>query len=184
MGPTPTLVFWITKNLATTLGETGVDALSMSSGLGYLVSTGVFAVVFAVLVGAQVKVDRFNPILFWSTIIATTTLGTTLADYVDRSLRIGYTGVSLLLVGRLVASLLIWKRDLETFAVDSVKAAKAEFYYWMTIMFSQTLGTALGGWTADTASIGYLGSAAIFSVLLLIVYVVHRLNLVSSSIVF
>jgi len=83
-----------------------------------------------------------------------------------------------------VASLLIWKRDLETFAVDSVKAAKAEFYYWMTIMFSQTLGTALGGWTADTASISYLGSAAIFSVLLLIVYVVHRLNLVSSSIVF
>jgi len=143
----------------------------MSSGLGYLVSTGVFAVVFAVLVGAQVKVDRFNPILFWSTIIATTTLGTTLADYVDRSLHIGYTGGSLLLVGRLVASLLIWKRDLETFAVDSVKAAKAEFYYWMTIMFSQTLGTALGGWTADTASIGYLGSAAIFSVLLLIVYV-------------
>ena len=100
----------------------------MSSGLGYLVSTGVFAVVFAVLVGAQVKVDRFNPILFWSTIIATTTLGTTLADYVDRSLHIGYTGGSLLLVGRLVASLLIWKRDLETFAVDSVKAAKAEFW--------------------------------------------------------
>ena len=155
--PEVTLVFWIIKVLATTLGETGGDALSMSMNLGYLYSTGIFAVVFAVLVVAQVKADSYKPVLYWATIIATTTLGTTLADFVDRSLHIGYTGGSSILVVLLIGSLLIWKRDLGTLSVDSIRTPKAEFYYWTTIMFSQTLGTALGDWTADTESLGYLG---------------------------
>ena len=182
--PEVTLVFWIIKVLATTLGETGGDALSMSMNLGYLYSTGIFAVVFAVLVVAQVKADSYKPVLYWATIIATTTLGTTLADFVDRSLHIGYTGGSTILVALLIGSLLIWKRDLGTLSVGSIRTPKAEFYYWTTIMFSQTLGTALGDWTADTESLGYLGSAAIFGSLLLAIFLVHRSNIANQSILF
>jgi len=182
--PEVTLVFWIVKVLATTLGETGGDALSMSLHLGYLISTGIFAIIFAILVAGQVKAKVFNTYLYWATIIATTTLGTTLADYVDRSLHIGYTGGTAVLVTLLIGSLLIWKWDLGTFSVDSIKTHKAEFYYWTTIMFSQTLGTALGDWTADTEALGYLGSAVIFSLLLLVVFLAYRLQLVNQSIIF
>ena len=182
--PEVTLVFWVIKVLATTLGETGGDALSMSMNLGYLYSTGVFAVVFAVLVAAQVKATGYRPALYWATIIATTTLGTTLADFVDRSLQIGYTGGSSILVALLIGSLLAWRRDLGTLSVDSIRTPKAEFYYWTTIMFSQTLGTALGDWTADTESLGYLGSAVIYGGLLLALCLVHRLNIVNQSLLF
>ena len=182
--PEVTLVFWIIKVLATTLGETGGDALSMSMNLGYLLSTLIFAGVFAALVAAQIKADGYKPVLYWATIIATTTLGTTLADFVDRSLHIGYTGGSSILIALLIGSLLIWKRDLGTLSVDSIKTPKAEFYYWTTIMFSQTLGTALGDWTADTESLGYLGSAAIFSGLLLAVFLVYRSQIANRSILF
>ena len=182
--PEVTLVFWVIKVLATTLGETGGDALSMSMNLGYLYSTVVFAVVFAVLVAAQLKATGYRPALYWATIIATTTLGTTLADFVDRSLHIGYTGGSSILVALLIGSLLAWRRDLGTLSVDSIRTPKAEFYYWTTIMFSQTLGTALGDWTADTESLGYLGSAVIYGGLLLALCLVHRLNIVNQSLLF
>jgi uncharacterized membrane-anchored protein len=164
--PELTLAFWIIKIAATTLGETGGDALSMSMNLGYLMSTFIFAAVFAVAVIAQIKADRFQPALYWITIIATTTVGTTLADFADRSLHIGYTGGSTLLLVLLLSSLFVWYRTLGTVAVNTISTPKAEVFYWVTIMFSQTLGTALGDWTADSAGLGYTGAAAIFGGLL------------------
>jgi uncharacterized membrane-anchored protein len=164
--PEVTLLFWIIKVAATTLGETGGDAVSMSMNLGYLAGTGIFAVVFLVAVAAQVVAGRFHPFLYWTTIIATTTVGTTLADYADRSLGIGYAGGASLLFGLLVASLTAWYWSLGSVSVNTVSSPKAETFYWVTIMFSQTLGTALGDWTADTAGLGYTGGAAVFSVLL------------------
>jgi uncharacterized membrane-anchored protein len=167
--PEVTFAFWVLKVLATTLGETGGDALSMSLNLGYLLSTGIFAVVFLVFVAAQVRASKFHPALYWATIIATTTVGTTLADYATRSLGIGYPGGSLLLLALLGLSLWIWYRDTGTLEVASVSSDKSERYYWLTIMFSQTLGTALGDWTADTAGLGYGGGIVVFGVLLAIV---------------
>jgi uncharacterized membrane-anchored protein len=164
--PEVTLIFWIIKILATTLGETGGDSVSMSMNLGYLVSTGIFAVIFIVAVIAQISAKRFHPVLYWTTIIATTTVGTTLADFADRSLGIGYSGGTTILFTLLMASLLIWYRALGSVAVDTVSSPKSEMFYWVTIMFSQTLGTALGDWTADTADLGYSGGAIVFSALL------------------
>ncbi len=152
--PEVTLLFWIIKIAATTLGETGGDAVSMSMDLGYLDATAIFAVIFMLAVAAQIVAKRFNPYLYWTTIIATTTVGTTLADFADRSLGIGYTGGTSLLFALLMASLFIWYRSMGTVAVDSVSSPKSEMFYWVTIMFSQTLGTALGDWTADTAGHG------------------------------
>lgn len=167
--PEVTLLFWAIKIAATTLGETGGDAVSMSMGLGYLAATGIFAVLFLVAVGAQILAKRFNPFLYWTTIIATTTVGTTLADFADRSLGIGYAGGTTLLLVLLIASLAIWYRTMGSVSVDTVSSPKAEMFYWLTIMFSQTLGTALGDWTADTAGLGYTGGAALFSALLALV---------------
>ncbi len=164
--PEITLVFWIMKILATTLGETGGDAVSMSMHLGYLVSTGIFAAVFAVFVAAQVAANRFRPALYWATIIATTTVGTTLADFADRSLGIGYLGGTTVVFTLLIASLFAWHRTLGSVAVETVSSPKSEIFYWVTIMFSQTLGTALGDWTADSAGLGYEGSALVFGALL------------------
>ena len=171
--PAVTLGFWLIKITATTLGETGGDALSMSLGLGYLVSTAIFAVVFAAAVGAQIGARRFRPLLYWLTIVATTTVGTTLADFADRSLGIGYAGGSALLLALLLASLVLWYRVLGSIAVDSVATPRAEAFYWITIMFSQTLGTALGDWTADSAGLGYTGAMMIFGGLLLAVAVAY-----------
>ena len=167
--PEITLIFWIIKIAATTLGETGGDAVSMSLNFGYLASTGIFAVVFLLAVGAQIATDRFHPLLYWTTIIATTTVGTTLADFADRSLHIGYAGGALLLFALLIASLATWYRTLGSVSVATVSSPAAEMFYWVTIMFSQTLGTALGDWTADTAGFGYAGGAAIFGALLALV---------------
>ena len=164
--PEVTLLFWIIKILATTLGETGGDAVSMSMNLGYLVSTGIFSVLFIVAVIAQISATQFYPVLYWTTIIATTTVGTTLADFADRSLDIGYAGGTAMLFTLLIASLLIWYRTLGSIAVNTVSSPKAEAFYWVTIMFSQTLGTALGDWTADTAGLGYGGGAIVFGTLL------------------
>jgi hypothetical protein len=164
--PEITLLFWVIKIAATTLGETAGDAVSMSLNLGYLISTIIFAVLFIVAVVAQIKAKKFLPTLYWVTIVATTTVGTTLADFADRSLHIGYTGGSSLLLGLLLLSLFIWHRTMGTVSVESISNPKTEMFYWVTIMFSQTLGTALGDWTADTQSLGYLGSAAIFGGLL------------------
>lgn len=167
--PEVTLLFWIIKIAATTLGETGGDAVSMSMNFGYLAATGVFAAIFLVAVAAQVAAPRFHPFLYWTTIIATTTVGTTLADFADRSLGIGYAGGTTLLFALLIASLALWHRTLGSVSVDSVKTPKVEIFYWVTIMFSQTLGTALGDWTADTGGLGYVGAAAVFSALLVLI---------------
>ena len=179
--PEVTLIFWIIKIFATTLGETGGDAVSMSMNLGYLVGTGIFAAIFFMAVVAQIKAKGFHPFLYWTTIIATTTVGTTLADYADRSLGIGYAGGSSLLFVLLMASLAIWYRTLGSVSVDTVSSPKAEMFYWVTIMFSQTLGTALGDWTADTAGLGYGGGAMVFSALLLLVVVVYYRTKISHT---
>jgi uncharacterized membrane-anchored protein len=182
--PEVTLLFWIMKIAATTLGETGGDAVSMSMNLGYLVGTAIFAAIFLVAVLAQIKAKGFHPFLYWATIIATTTVGTTLADFADRSLGIGYAGGSSLLFALLMASLAIWYRSLGTVSVDTVSSPKAEMFYWVTIMFSQTLGTALGDWTADTAGLGYVGGAMVFSALLAIVVVAYYWTTISRTLLF
>ncbi len=182
--PELTLIFWVIKILATTLGETAGDALSMSMNLGYLVSTAIFAALFFVAVIAQIKAKQFHPFLYWATIIATTTVGTTLADYVDRSLGIGYTGGSTLLLGLLLASLLVWYKTLGSVSINTISEPKAEMFYWVTIMFSQTLGTALGDWTADTAGLGYGGGAIIFSGLLLAVLAAYYWTQISRTALF
>jgi uncharacterized membrane-anchored protein len=182
--PEVTLIFWIIKIFATTLGETGGDAVSMSMNLGYLVSTGIFAVIFIVAVIAQVSAKRFHPVLYWTTIIATTTVGTTLADFTDRSLGVGYAGGTTILFTLLMASLLIWYRVLGSVAVDTVSSPKSEMFYWVTIMFSQTLGTALGDWTADTAGLGYSGGAIVFSTMLAIVAVAYYRTSLSHTLLF
>jgi uncharacterized membrane-anchored protein len=167
--PEVTLLFWAIKIAATTLGETGGDAVSMSMNLGYLVGTLIFAVIFLIAVMAQIRAPRFHPMLYWVTIIATTTVGTTLADFADRSLGIGYPGGTVLLLALLMTSLLVWYKTMGSVAIDTVSSPKAEMFYWVTIMFSQTLGTALGDWMADSAGFGYGGSAVVFGVALLIV---------------
>jgi uncharacterized membrane-anchored protein len=182
--PEITLIFWIVKIAATTLGETGGDAVSMSMNLGYLVATAIFAAIFLIAVVAQIRAKGFLPFLYWATIIATTTVGTTLADFADRSLGIGYAGGSSLLFALLMASLAIWYRSLGTISVDTVSSPKAEMFYWVTIMFSQTLGTALGDWTADTAGLGYLGGAMVFSVLLALMVAAYYWTTISRTLLF
>ena len=160
--PAITLGFWIIKILATTLGETGGDTVSMTMNLGYLVGTAIFLSVLVVLIGWQVAAKRFHPFLYWATIIASTTAGTTMADYATRSMGIGYTGGSALLLALVLVSLAAWHRTLGSISVDTVRAPKAELFYWVTITFSQTLGTALGDWAADTGGLGYGGGALVF----------------------
>lgn len=167
--PAVTLGFWVIKILATTLGETGGDTVSMTMKLGYLTGTAIFAAVLIALVIIQVRTKQFHPFLYWATIIASTTAGTTLADYATRSLGIGYTGGSALLLSAVLASLLAWKLTLGSVSSDHVAGPKVELFYWLTITLSQTLGTALGDWTADTGGFGYLGAAVIFGSLLAIV---------------
>jgi len=182
--PEVTLVFWSIKIVTTTLGETGGDAVSMSMNLGYLIGTIIFTAVFLAAVFAQIKAKTFQPFLYWTTIIATTTVGTTLADYADRSLGIGYAGGATLLMALLFGSLFIWHRTLGSVSVSTVSSSKAEMFYWVTIMFSQTLGTALGDWTADTAGLGYTGGAIVFSGLLALVVAAYDWTNVSRTLLF
>ena len=182
--PELTLVFWIIKILATTLGETGGDAVSMSMDLGYLVSTGIFAVLFIAAVVVQIASQKFHPVIYWLTIVASTTVGTTLADFATRSLGIGYAGGSALLLLLLLGSLFLWKQVTGSVAVEGVCSPRSEYFYWVTIMFSQTLGTALGDWTADTAGLGYLGAAAIFAGLLLVVVAAYFWTKASRTMLF
>ena len=167
--PEVTLGFWIIKVLVTTLGETGGDAITMSMQLGYAAGTAIFLVLFAAAVAIQVRAERFHRFPYWAAIVMSTTVGTTLADLVDRSLGIGYAGGSTLLVLLLLASLVLWKRSTGSIDVGSIASAKSETFYWVTILFSQTLGTALGDWTADSAGLGYAGGAVLFGSLLLLV---------------
>jgi len=182
--PAVTLGFWVIKILATTLGETGGDAVSMSMNLGYLVGTGIFMTVFVGAVLIQIQAPTFHPVLYWFTIIASTTVGTTLADFATRSLGIGYAGGTALLLTLLIGSLLVWYRALGGVDIVSVYTPKSEFYYWLTIMFSQTLGTALGDWTADTAGVGYLGAAAVFGGLLVVIALLYFTTQVSRTTLF
>ncbi|AEK61904.1 membrane protein [Collimonas fungivorans] len=182
--PEVTLLFWIIKIAATTLGETGGDAVSMSMNLGYLAATAIFAAIFLVAVFAQIKTKGFHPFLYWATIIATTTVGTTLADFADRSLGIGYAGGSTLLFILLMASLAVWHRTLGSISVDTVNTPKAEMFYWLTIMFSQTLGTALGDWTADSAGLGYTGAALVFGTLLALLVLAYYRTRISRTLLF
>ena len=182
--PAITLVFWIIKILATTLGETGGDTVSMSwlgettpaagqSGVnGYLVGTGMFGIALILLVWLQIRARRFNPWLYWATIVASTTCGTTLADFADRSLGIGYPGGSLLLLACVLTSLFAWYRTLGSVDVNRISTAKAEAFYWVTITFSQTLGTALGDWAAD-AGLGYGGGAILFGAALAVIAILY-----------
>ena len=168
--PAVTLGFWTIKILATTLGETGGDTVTMSwlgettanpVPNGYLIGTAIFGALLVLLVWAQIRARKFNPWLYWATIVASTTCGTTLADFADRSLGIGYPGGSLLLLACVLASLFAWHRTLGTVDVNSITGPREETYYWVTITFSQTLGTALGDWIAD-AGLGYSGGALVF----------------------
>ena len=182
--PEITLLFWAIKIAATTLGETAGDAVSMSMHLGYLTGTAIFAVVFLLAVSAQVRARTFQPLLYWTTIIATTTVGTTLADFADRSLGIGYAGGTLLLSAALVGSLLLWRRSMGSVSMGSISSPKAEMFYWITVMFSQTLGTALGDWTADTAGLGYSGGAIVFSTLLALLVLAYWRTAISRTALF
>ena len=179
--PEVTLLFWVVKIAATTLGETGGDAVSMSMNLGYLVATGIFAAIFLLAVAAQITAKQFHPYLYWITIIATTTVGTTLADFADRSLHIGYAGGTMLLLALLIASLTTWYRTMGSVSVDTVVSAREEVFYWVTIMFSQTLGTALGDWTADSAGLGYRGAAVVFGVALALVVAAYYWTKISRT---
>jgi uncharacterized membrane-anchored protein len=176
-----TFSFWIIKVLCTTLGETGGDAVTMSMNLGYAVGTSIFAVIFLGAVIAQVYAKKFHPFLYWFTIIATTTVGTTMADLADRSEGLGYAWGSTLLFGLVLASLGLWYWSTGTVSVDTVSSPKTEIFYWVTIMFSQTLGTALGDWAADDAGLGYLGGVAVFGGALVIVACLHFFTKISKT---
>lgn len=181
--PAVTLCFWIIKIFATTLGETGGDAVTMTLGLGYLVGTVIFAAVLIAALWAQIAAKRFHPFIYWFAIIATTTVGTTMADFCDRSLGIGYPGGSALLFALLMATLGIWYWTLGSVSVDTVTTPRVELFYWATIMFSQTLGTALGDWMADTG-LGYRGGALVFGAALAVVAGLYFYTRVSRVLLF
>jgi uncharacterized membrane-anchored protein len=191
--PQITFGFWLIKILATTLGETGGDAVTMSwlgettpeaTGTGYLIGTAIFGVIFVAAVFVQIRAKKFHPFLYWLTIVATTTVGTTLADYCTRSLGIGYTGGSAILLILVIASLLIWRWSTGSISIDTVSTPKVEIFYWVTIMFSQTLGTALGDWVADTNEMGYLGAAAVFGGALLLTALLYYFASISHVVLF
>jgi len=177
--PAVTAGFWLIKILATTLGETGGDTLSMTYDLGYLVSSAIFVVPLLVLIALQIRARAFNPWLYWATILASTMAGTTIADFADRSLGIGYLGGMTILLALVLLSLLIWRLAMGTIGVESVVSPKAELFYWVTITLSQTLGTALGDWAADDAGLGYLGGALVFGGALVLLVALYRFTAVS-----
>jgi uncharacterized membrane-anchored protein len=167
--PEVTLIFWIIKIAATTLGETGGDTVTMTMNWGYLAGSALFLAALVILVVAQILAKSFLPILYWATIVASTTFGTTMADFADRSLGIGYTGGPLLLALCLIVTLALWRWSEGTIAVNTVSTSKVEAFYWTAITFSQTLGTALGDWIADTGGLGYEGGALVFGVALAVI---------------
>ncbi|MBN9562289.1 MAG: hypothetical protein J0H14_16425 [Alphaproteobacteria bacterium] len=182
--PEVTLVFWIIKIAATTLGETGGDALSMTLNLGYAISSGIFIAIFVVFVAAQISARAFHPFLYWAVIVATTTAGTTMADFADRSLGIGYPGGSLILLALLLASLGIWYLAAGSVSVNTITTPKVETFYWATILFSQTLGTALGDWMADSMGLGYEGGALVFAAGLAVLAAAYFLTNISRTLLF
>lgn len=171
--PAATAGFWVIKILATTLGEVGGNEVSMNLGLGYLAATIILAGVFLVMTVIQVRARRFHAGLYWATILASTTAGTTLADYVTRSIGIGYTGGSLLLLGLVIGSLAAWRYNVGSLSADDIADRRSELFYWLTITFSQTLGTALGDWFADVAGLGYAWSTAVIALALALILLLH-----------
>jgi uncharacterized membrane-anchored protein len=182
--PTVTAAFWIIKILATTLGETGGDALSMTLKLGYLASTAVFFGVFLVMLALQVSARRFNPVLYWLVILSTTTAGTTLSDFLDRTAHLGYVGGALALVAALIGVLAAWRLILGRIVFDHVAEPRAELFYWLTILVSNTLGTALGDFLSDSAHLGYLGGAAVVGAALAVVAAAWAFTSVSRAALF
>jgi uncharacterized membrane-anchored protein len=182
--PEVTLVFWIIKILATTLGETGGDAVSMSMNLGYAVSSFIFIGIFAIAVVAQIVAKKFHPFLYWMVVIATTTAGTTMADFADRSLGIGYPGGASLLFVLLMAALAVWYRSAGSISVNTVSTPKIETFYWVAILFSQTLGTALGDWMADSNGLGYEGGALVFAAGLTLIAAAYFYTSMSRTLLF
>lgn len=182
--PEITALFWITKIFATTFGETAGDAVSMSLNWGYLVSTAIFAVLFILLLYFQVSAKTYRPYLYWFTIIASTTVGTTLADFVDRSLGIGYIGGSTLLLSFVLLCLWVWYKSEGSISPHSVNYPRAEIFYWLTITFSQTLGTALGDWSADTAGLGYGGGIVLYVSLIALIAGLYFLSQISRILLF
>ena len=186
--PQVTLIFWLIKIVATTLGETGGDWVTMSLNLGYLIGTAIFAIIFLGLVTAQIKVTKFHPALYWATIIGTTTLGTTIADFADRSVGLGYPGGVALITIALVISLFVWYRSEGSISVESVSTPRVEWFYWSTIMFSQTLGTALGDWVAGSDrggfGMGYEAGALVFGAGLVVVALLYLWTKVSRTLLF
>lgn len=182
--PEITLAFWVIKIAATTLGETAGDALSMTMDLGYAVSTVVFLLCFAAAVTAQVKAKSFHPFLYWATIVATTTVGTTMADFADRSLGVGYVGGSLILFVLLMFTLGLWFISTGSVSVGKITTPRVEVFYWVTILFSNTLGTALGDFLADTSGLGYEGGALVFGAALMIVAIAYFYTKISHTALF
>jgi uncharacterized membrane-anchored protein len=182
--PEVTLIFWIIKIAATTLGETGGDTVTMTLDWGYLAGSVLFLAALIALVVAQIAAKKFYPLLYWATIVASTTFGTTMADFADRSLGIGYTGGSTLLALLLAATLMLWRFSQGTIDVNTVATPKAEAFYWAAITFSQTLGTALGDWIADTGGLGYEGGALVFAAGLAVVVLLYYLTNVSRVLLF
>lgn len=185
--PEATFVFWVIKVFATTLGETGGDAVTMSMNLGYLIGTAIFSALFVVAATAQVTARRFHPFLFWGVIVATTTVGTTLADFTTRSLGIGYAGGASILLALLLATLAVWHRVCGAVSIASIASRRAEAFYWATILFSQTLGTALGDWMADEETgmgLGYEGGALVFASGLAIVVIAYFRTRLSRTLLF
>ncbi len=182
--PETTFLFWVVKIVATTLGEVGGNLLSMNLALGYLQATAVLGTAFALLAAVQIRARKFHAWLYWSTIVASTTAGTTMADFATRSLGLGYAGGSLILLSLVIASLATWRFVIGAISSDDIRGGRAELFYWLTITFSQTLGTALGDWFADTAGFGYLGSALIFAAALLVIFVLNRKRVVDGTILF
>ncbi|MDE2423917.1 MAG: hypothetical protein KGN31_06870 [Betaproteobacteria bacterium] len=182
--PAITFLFWVIKIFSTTLGETGGDALSMTLGLGYILSTLIFSLLFIVLVNLQINLKQFNVYIYWSTIVATTTVGTTLADFVDRSLGIGYLGGTSVLLTGLFTVLFVWYRTEKSLSVNQIKTKRSEWFYWITIIFSQTLGTALGDWTADTIGLGFSNGSILFGLLLLGLAIFYKFTRLSHVFLF
>lgn len=182
--PQVAIAFWIIKIAATTLGETGGDALSMTLNLGYLLSTAIFLVCFLIALSAQIKAKAFHPFLYWTVIVTTTTVGTTLADYADRSLGIGYVGGSLLLFAILMVVLLLWRFSAGSISFRDITSTKVEIFYWVAILFSNTLGTALGDFLADTSGVGYERGAMVFGGALALVAVAYFFTSMSRTLLF
>jgi uncharacterized membrane-anchored protein len=182
--PPVTVAFWAIKIAATTLGETAGDALSMTLNLGYALSTVIFFALFGAAVTAQIRARSFHPFLYWTVIVATTTVGTTMADFADRSLGVGYVGGSLLLFGLVLAILLLWWQSEGSISVQDIRRPRVEAFYWATILASNTLGTALGDFLADDSGLGYRRGALVFAGALVVVALLWRFHAASNSILF